>query len=96
MTNAHDSVLSMQRIGLGSIVSYAEDDGAKLRTVKLVHPADAEPEKGRISVLSAHGQALIGRARGSVTRAVLPSGRRVKLRVLVVRGAREPNERRAA
>jgi regulator of nucleoside diphosphate kinase len=91
-----DDALPTDRIRLGSIVSYAEDDGGTLRTIQLVHPTDAEPANGRISVLSAPGLALIGRARGSVTRAVLPSGKRLKLRVLVVRAVHEPDERRAA
>ena len=54
------------------------------RTVTLVHPAEADPSAGSISVLSPVGRALLGLKRGSAASIGLPGGRTLTLRVLEV------------
>jgi len=78
-----DHELPENRVAMNSRVTYREDDGAR-RTVRLVHPREADPSTLRISVLSPVGRALLGRARGSTIVASLPGGRSRRLHILDV------------
>jgi regulator of nucleoside diphosphate kinase len=75
--------LPATRVAMNSSVTYRESNGAK-RTVRIVHPRDADPAVRRISVLSPVGRALLGRERGSTVRASLPGGRDLDIRILDV------------
>lgn len=78
----HDE-LPDNRVAMDSLVTYTDGDGAE-RTVRLVHPREADPSTLRISVLSPVGRALLGRKRGSTIVASLPGGRSRKLRIVNV------------
>jgi regulator of nucleoside diphosphate kinase len=70
-----------------STVTYEEVPGSIQRTVTLVNPRDADAARGRISVLSPVGRALLGQKQGRALDVTLPGGRPVKLRVLETRTA---------
>lgn len=72
------------RIGMGSIVRYTDRAGAKVHTVCLVPPVDADAGQGRVSVLSPIGRALLGRRAGASVCVPLPGGREVVLEVIEV------------
>lgn len=72
------------RVGMGTIIRYTDQGGAKPRTVCLVPPADANVTQGRVSVLSPIGRALLGRKAGASVRVALPAGREVVLEILEV------------
>jgi transcription elongation GreA/GreB family factor len=59
---------------LNTTVEYEDVDSAARARVRLVHPADADAGRGRISVLSPVGRALLGRRPGHVAEVQLPSG----------------------
>jgi regulator of nucleoside diphosphate kinase len=75
--------LPATRVAMNSSVTYRDSSGAK-RTVRLVHPREADPAAKRISVPSPVGRALLGRERGSTVSASLPGGRGVDIRILDV------------
>lgn len=77
---------------MNSRVSYREEPGGGRRTVALVHPNEAAPAHGRISVLSPVGRALLGRQAGSVASIGVPGGRALTLRVLEIEPARTLEE----
>lgn len=79
----HDR-LPADRVALGSSVTYREEPGGECRMVALVHPGDADPSEGRISVLSPVGRALLGRKSGSVMSVTVAGGRRLTIRVLEI------------
>ena len=81
-----DGELPENRVAMNSRVTYRDGDGAE-RTVRLVHPRDADPATLRISVLSPVGRALLGRKAGATITASLPGGRGLKLRILGVERA---------
>jgi regulator of nucleoside diphosphate kinase len=74
--------LPADRVALNSRVTYREEPAGERRTVVLAHPAAANPAKGRISVLSPVGRALLGRRAGALIEAGMPGGRSMKIRVL--------------
>jgi len=78
-----DHELPENRVAMNSRVTYRDGDGAE-RTVRLVHPREADPSTLRISVLSPVGRALLGRKRGSTIVASLPGGRTSKLHIVGV------------
>jgi regulator of nucleoside diphosphate kinase len=80
-----DERLPADRVELGSRVTYAEEPSGARRTWSLAFPADADLARGRISVLSPIGRALIGRRRGELVDVELPGGRIVTIQVLAVR-----------
>lgn len=51
-------------VKMGSLVRYRDDWSGRIREVRLVYPADADPSDGRISVLTPVGAALIGLSAG--------------------------------
>ena len=79
--------LPSDRVRLHSTVTYEELPTRKRRTVTLVTPRDADASKGRISVLSPIGRALLGHAKGRVIRVALPIGRYLSIRVAEVMSA---------
>ena len=84
-----DGKLPIDRIAMGSTVTYIEEPSGLRRTVTLAYPADADLRLGRISVLSPIGRALIGRKRGENVDAALPGGRSLEIRVVATEHVRE-------
>ena len=74
--------LPSDRVALHSTVTYEEAPPGRRRVVTLVLPEDADPARGRISVLSPVGLALIGREEGAVVEAAAPNGRALTVRIL--------------
>lgn len=85
--------LPADRVSMNSRVAYREEPGGAARTVALVHPDEAAPSDGRISVLSPVGRALLGRRAGSVASLSVPGGRALTIRVLEVGRAHSVEER---
>ena len=83
----HDR-LPGDRVAMNSRVEYREEPGGERRTIALVHPREADPSDGRISVLSPVGRSLLGRKAGSVASITVPSGRELTIRVLEIEHAR--------
>ena len=83
---AHDR-LPADRVAMNSRVSYREQPGGARRTVTIVHPNDAAPSLGRISVLSPVGRALLGRRAGSIASISVPGGRALTVHVLEIEPA---------
>jgi regulator of nucleoside diphosphate kinase len=79
-----DDGLPGDRVAMNCLVSYREEPGGKQRTVAVVHPGLADPSRGRISVLSPVGRALLGRKRGTTTSIDVPGGRALTVRVLQI------------
>jgi regulator of nucleoside diphosphate kinase len=78
--------LPADRVAMNARVSYREEPGGEPRTVVLVHPNEAAASRGRVSVLSPVGRALLGRRAGSVASIKVP-GRALTIRVLEVAAA---------
>jgi regulator of nucleoside diphosphate kinase len=87
----HDR-LPEDRVAMNSLVAYREEPGGVRRSVAVVHPAEADPADGRISVLSPVGRALLGRKSGAVASIDIPGGRPLTIRVLEVERARALEE----
>jgi regulator of nucleoside diphosphate kinase len=83
---AHDR-LPADRVAMNSRVSYREQPGGARRTITLVHPNEAAPSLGRISVLSPVGRALLGRRTGSVASISVPGGRALTIHLLEIEPA---------
>ena len=79
--------LPQDRVAMNSRVAYRVEPGGARRSVALVHPTEAAPSDGRISVLSPVGRALLGRRAGSVATISIPGGRALTIRVLEVERA---------
>lgn len=90
---ALDLAIGARRIAtaaLDSVVEYEDAaDGRRARAV-LVHPTEADAGRGRISVLSPVGRALLGRRAGHEVDVILPSG---DTRTLVIVAVHEGSER---
>jgi regulator of nucleoside diphosphate kinase len=82
----HDR-LPADRVSMNARVAYREEPNGESRTVAVVHPNEAAPSDGRISVLSPVGRALLGRRAGSVASLSVPGGRALTIRVLAVEPA---------
>jgi regulator of nucleoside diphosphate kinase len=78
-----DDRLPADRVAMNSGVTYREEPGGACRTVVLVHPDEAAASRGRVSVLSPVGRALLGRRAGAVASIPVP-GRDLTVRVLEV------------
>ncbi len=85
-----DGELPVDRIAMGSTVTYVEEPSGLRRTVTLAYPAEADLRLGKISVLSPIGRALIGRKRGETVDAALPGDRWLEIRVVATEPGREP------
>jgi|SRR5690348_9753783 len=78
--------LPRNRVAMNSRVTYREEDGPA-RTVTIVHPANADAAKLRISVLSPVACALLGRRPGDTVTARLMGGRDLILEIVAVERA---------
>jgi regulator of nucleoside diphosphate kinase len=87
---AHER-LPADRVAMNFEVTYREDPDGESRTVILVHPSEAAPSRGRVSVLSPVGRALLGRRAGAAASINVP-GRTLNVRVLAV-GSAHASER---
>lgn len=61
-------------ITVNSLVEIIDLDHDKMMTVRLVNPTDVDIRKGRISVLSPLGRALVGNQVGNIVRFIAPMG----------------------
>lgn len=80
---AKDEAVPAHTIRMGSMVTYEMEDGQQ-RTVTLVYPADADIEKGRISILTPIGTALLGLSVDQSIDFTSNDGRKHRLTVLAV------------
>jgi regulator of nucleoside diphosphate kinase len=71
-------------VRMGSTVTYREDATARVRTVTLVYPHDANIDLQRISILTPIGAALIGLSPAQTIQWPSPSGGMESLTVLDV------------
>lgn len=78
-----DDAVPANTIRIGSTVTYQTEDGPQ-RTVTLVYPADADIEKGRISILTPIGTALLGLSVDQSIDFTSNDGRSHRLTVLAV------------
>jgi regulator of nucleoside diphosphate kinase len=86
MGRAHvvaDSEVPRDVVRMYSLVEF-EIDGRDQRPVRLVYPAEADISRGKISILTPIGAALIGLAPGQAMRVEGPDGKMHQLRVLSV------------
>ncbi len=61
-----------------------EDETGKRRDMQLVFPSEADPARGRVSVLAPVGAALLGLSVGQTIEWPLPSGRTAELTIVGV------------
>jgi len=76
-----DEALSVDRVAMGSAVTYVEEPAGVRRTVTLAYPADADFATKSISVLSPIGRSLLGRKRGDIVDVALPGGRLLEIHI---------------
>ena len=74
--------LPADRVAMNSVVTYEEEPAGQRRKVVLVHPIESDVMRGRISVLSPIGLALLGRRPGARVTASLPGDRALTIRIL--------------
>jgi regulator of nucleoside diphosphate kinase len=72
------------RIRMGSQVEYRDEDTGQVRAIQLVYPSESDPGRGRISVLTPIGAALIGLSEGQSIEWTARSGTPRMLTVLKV------------
>jgi regulator of nucleoside diphosphate kinase len=72
-------------VRLGSEVEFADVETGAARTVRLVLPAEADIDSGRVSILTSVGAGLIGLSVGQSIDWPSPAGRARTLRILAVR-----------
>lgn len=77
-----DGELPPERVAMRSEVLYQEHPGERRRAVVLAYPEEANATRGRISVLSPVGLALLGRAPGVIVAPAMPAGRVLSVRIL--------------
>jgi transcription elongation factor GreA len=66
--------LPEDRVVFGSTVKVEERDTGKIGTYQLVGPYESAPEKGRLSITSPIGRALVGKEEGDEIELKTPSG----------------------
>jgi regulator of nucleoside diphosphate kinase len=81
-----DEALPEGVVTMDATVVFENQDGRR-REVTLVYPESADAARGRISVLSPIGSALLGLTRGGEIDWPLPRGKVARLRVIDVRPA---------
>jgi regulator of nucleoside diphosphate kinase len=69
---------------VGSRITYREEPSHQARTVELVWPHEADISRGRVSVLTAIGAALIGMGPGDSIDFPAPVGGHRRVRVMAV------------
>ena len=80
-----DATLPDNVITLGSEVDFVDQKSNRLRTVRLVLPADANIALGQVSILTPVGAALYGLAAGQTIDWPDLEGRERQIRILAVR-----------
>jgi len=63
-------------VTMNSEVTIEEDASGARRAIKLAYPSEADPARGRVSVLSPMGNALLGSRVGWIVRFATPLGER--------------------
>ncbi len=81
-----DADLPADVVAMGTVVTFRDVDSSQETTVELVYPADADPSRGRLSILAPVGAALIGLRVGERIAWPLPNGRNRHLEVVGVGG----------
>ncbi|WP_164919633.1 nucleoside diphosphate kinase regulator [Hansschlegelia zhihuaiae] len=79
-----DHLLPDDVVRMGSTVTYQVEEAAA-RTVKLVYPAEADIDAGRVSVLTPIGTALLGLSPGQTMPWMTTSGDLRRLLIVAVR-----------
>lgn len=74
-------------VTLGSEVTYLDDTTGALRSIRLVLPAEADIEAGRVSIATQMGAGLIGLKAGHSMNWPCPDGRPRTLKILEVKQA---------
>jgi regulator of nucleoside diphosphate kinase len=68
-------------VTMNSKVVFEDLESREQREAVIVYPRDADPQSGKISVLSPVGIALLGLAAGAETELPLPHGRTARIRI---------------
>jgi len=63
------------RIGIGHKVTLRDLASNEVVSYSLVHPEEANPAKGKISIASPLGKSLMGKGEGEVVEVVIPKGK---------------------
>lgn len=80
-----DDALPGDVIGMGSEVAFRDETGDRERTVRLVYPADANIDGGRVSILTPVGAALLGLRTGDSIEWPMHDGLMHRLHIVAVR-----------
>lgn len=78
-----DEEISAEEIGIGSSFILQDLDIMESGTFSLVSPVEVDLEKGKISIVSPVGKALLGKAEGDEVKVDLPSGT-TRFRVIAI------------
>ena len=84
-----DAALARDVVTLEAEVTYRELPAGSRRTVRLVHPAAADPSAARVSVFAPVGRALLGHRAGARIPVALPDGSIDELHVVAVTPRRQ-------
>ncbi len=71
-------------VTMNSLVVYEEERTGTRREIVLVYPRDEDPFRGRVSILSSAGAALIGLSVGQSIDWPMPDGRTTRFKVISV------------
>lgn len=80
----HPDTTPKKRVTMGSHVEFRDNETGRVRSIQLVYPAEADPQAGRISVLTPIGAALVGLSEGKTIPWVGRSSEKRTLTVLKV------------
>jgi regulator of nucleoside diphosphate kinase len=75
---------SARVVGMGSKVEYLDEATGRVHAVTLVYPAESDIEKGRVSILTPIGAALLGLSQGQSIEWSTRSGEPRQLTVLAL------------
>jgi regulator of nucleoside diphosphate kinase len=81
--------ISRERVRMGCLVKYRDEETGQERLVQLVYPVEADPVVGRISVLTPVGAALIGLSEGQSIELPSRRGGSKTLTILRVRSGQD-------
>jgi regulator of nucleoside diphosphate kinase len=71
-------------VTMNSRIMLRDEETGERREVSLVYPADSDPERGQISVLTPMGNALLGLSAGQTIDWPIPGGRQKRYRLTEV------------
>lgn len=71
-------------VTMNSIVAYADERTGLHSELVIAYPADADPSRGRISILSPLCASLLGHHVGQVVQCPMPDGQVAPLRILTI------------